>query len=261
MKRWRSGFVAATIGVAACLDYSTDPDEVAAIEFAPLPTPSVVAGDTLRDATGAVAPLVARLFNGDGEEITGPVEFFAQQPILHVTDGNLLVADPGASGSVGVFASTIGVQSVAQQVEIVPAPATLASDAPIIPLEWVVPDDPARNISAPLGGRVATSADVAVRSWIVRFQLEAGGRVIPENDTTQLFLAGENGRPSYVDTTDVGGRVARRMRLRIAPGLTPPDSAIITVSTSYRGVPLTGSPLRLVLPVRPATANISSRPR
>jgi len=262
LKRWWSGVVAAaTISVAACLDYSTDPDEVVAIEFAPLPSPSIVTGDTLRDASGAVVPMAAKLFNGEGEEITGPVEFFAQQPILHVTDGDLLVADPGASGTVGVFASTLGVQSVAQQVEIVPVPATLAAEGVITPLEWVVPDEPAENTSSPLGARVLTATNTGVRTWIVRFQLEAGGRVIPETDTSQVFLMGDNGRPSYVDTTDLGGRVSRRMRLKVLPGLVPPDSAIITVSASYRGVPLTGSPVRLVLPVRPATANISAKAR
>ena len=97
----------------------------------------------------------------------------------------------------------------------------------------------------------STATNAGVRSWIVRFQLEAGGRVIQETDTSQLFLMGDNGRPSYVDTTDSGGKVSRRMRLKILPGLVPPDSAIITVTTSYRGIPLTGSPVRLVLPVRP----------
>ena len=50
-----------------------------AIEFEPLPWPSIVAGDTLRDASGAVVPMAAKLFDGSGEEVTGPVEFFAQQ--------------------------------------------------------------------------------------------------------------------------------------------------------------------------------------
>ena len=145
MKRWWSGVLVATIGVAACLDYSTDPDVVVAIEFLPLPSPSIVAGDTLRDESGAAVPMAARLFNSSGEEITGPVDFFAQQPILHVTDGDLLVADPGASGPVGVFASTIGVQSVTQQVIIVGVPATLSTEGLIAPLEWVVPDSPAEN--------------------------------------------------------------------------------------------------------------------
>lgn len=251
--------MAATISVAACLDYSTDPDEVVAITFDPLPWPSIVAGDTLRDASGTAAQLTARLFNGDGDEVTGPVEFFTQQPTLDVVPGDFLVADATATGRGGVFASTFGVQSVAQQVEIVAIPTSLTSDAPILPLEWVVPDEPATNTSAPLGARVLSAPNVGVGSWVVKFQLEAGGRVIPESDTTQVFLVGDNGRPSYADTSDVSGRVARRMRLRVVPGQIPPDSAIITVSAAYRGVPLTGSPVRLLLPVRPASANISAK--
>ena len=245
--------------VAGCLDYSTDPDEVVAIAFDPLPWPSVVAGDTLRDASGAAAPLVAHLFNGDGEEITGPVEFFTQQPTINVVSGDFLVANVTGTGTAGVFASAVGVQSIAQQVEIVAAPDSMQG-GPVLPLEWVVPDDPATNTSSPLGARVLSSANAGVGSWIVRFQLEAGGRVIPETDTTQVFLMADNGRPSYVDTTDGSGTASRRMRLRVAPGLVPPDSAVITVKASYRGVPLKGSPVRLVLPVRPATANISKRP-
>ena len=85
--------------------------------------------------------------------------------------------------------------------------------------------------------------------------------MIPETDTSQVFLMGDNGRPSYVDTTDFSGRVSRRMRLKVLPGLIPPDSAIITVTALHRGAPLTGSPVRLVLPVRPASANISARAR
>jgi hypothetical protein len=84
---------------------------------------------------------------------------------------------------------------------------------------------------------------------VVNFQLEAGGRQIPVSDTSQIYLVGDNGRPSYADTTDVSGRASRRVRLRVAPGLTPPDSAIVTVTVSYRGVQLMGSPVRLVLPL------------
>jgi hypothetical protein len=88
-----------------------------------------------------------------------------------------------------------------------------------------------------------------VRSWIVQYQLEADGRVIPANDTAQIWLASENGRPSYADTTDASGTASRRVRLRVAPGLVPPDSAVITVSAAYKGMPLLRSPLVLGLPV------------
>jgi hypothetical protein len=259
LKRWWGGvLVAATMVVAGCIELSTDPDEIVAISIDELPWPSVVAGDTLRDASGAVAPLVAHLFNGSGDEVTGPVEFFSQEPFLRFDSGNRLIADATATTGGGVFASTLGVQSIVRQVEIVPVPRTLAQDGTIIqPLQWVVPDDPQTNTSQPMGVRVLTGPNAGVRSWIVYFQLEAGGRVIPESDTTQIFLIGDNGRPSYVDTTDASGRSNRRVRLRVVPGLTPPDSAVITVNASYKGAPLAGSPVRMVLPIIRATANIS----
>jgi hypothetical protein len=244
----------ATLLFAGCIDLSIDPDEIVAIEFGPLPGPSVVAGDTLRDATGAVAPLVARLFDGDGDVVTGPVEFLAQESTVRVVSGALLVADSTATGNAGIFASTTGVQSAPRLVEIVPEPDSIAAEGTIVPLEWIVPDDPNQNSSQPLGVRVLsnTAATPApVRFWIVRFQLEAGGRLIPESDTSQIFLIGDIGRPSYADTTDLSGNAARRVRLRVAPGLTPPDSAIITISATYRGAILAGSPVVLVLPLRP----------
>ena len=250
MNRGLSGAVVAVmVLLAACIDLSTDPDEIVAITLDELPWPSVVAGDTLRDSTGAVAPLSARLFDADGDEVTGPVDFFTQVPIIHVDNAGRLVADSTATGQAGVFASTIGVQSIVRQVQIVSAPTTVAQDGQIVPLRWVVPDDPSENTSQPLAVRVLSAPNVGVSSWVVSFQLEAGGRVIPENDTTQVFLMGDNGRPSYRDTTDASGRASRRMRLRVVPGLIPPDSAVITVTASYRGAPLSGSPVRLVLPL------------
>lgn len=249
--RRRGGLVAAAaLALAACFDFSTDPDEVIAIELADFPWPSVVAGDTLRDANGAVAPLVARLFDGNGDVVAGAVEFLPDRLGVRVIEGNALVADDTATGQVGILASSPTVQSIVRQLEIVATPVTLAADANVFPLEWVVPDDPQSNTSQAIGARVLAADGTGVRSWVVTFQLEAAGRVIPPGDTTQIFLIGESGQPSSVDTTDVAGRASRRVRLRVLPGLTPPDSAILTLTASYRGVPLAGSPVVLVLPLR-----------
>ncbi|HEX6943065.1 MAG TPA: hypothetical protein VF128_09045 [Gemmatimonadaceae bacterium] len=250
MRRGLGRFVAVFVVAAACIDLSTDPDEIVAIEFQELPWPSIVAGDTLRDATGAVAPLTVRLLGGDGDEITGPVEFLTQQSSIHVTAGGLLVADDTATGVAGIIASTTGIQSVVRQIDIVAAPDSMAANGAVTTLAWVVPDDPAINTSQPLSVRVLSAPNAGVPSWIVTFQLEAGGRQIAESDTTQIYLVGENGKPSYADTTDQTGGASRRVRLKVAPGLIPPDSAVVTVRASYKGVPLIGSPVRLVLPLR-----------
>jgi hypothetical protein len=228
-----------------------DPDEIVAIELADFPWPSIVAGDTLRDASGAIAPLAAKLFNGDGDEVNGAVEFLVQRPGLRVVAGDRLVADDTASGNAGIIASTPGIQSVVRQIEIVRPPRSLDADGPIVPLRWIVPDDPGTNTSQAVGVRVVSGPDSGVRSWVVTFELEAGGRTIATTDTSQIFLVGDNGRPSYVDTTDAGGRASRRVRLRILPGLVPPDSAVITMRASYKGQPLAGSPVRRVLPLSP----------
>jgi hypothetical protein len=251
VKRRLGRALAATIVAVACFDLSTDPEEVVAIEFAEFAWPSIVAGDTLRDASGAVAPLVVRLFGGDGDVVTAPVEFLTLTPAIRIVSGDLLVADDTATGQASLFASTTGIQSIVRQLEVVAAPDSLAADVAVVPLQWVVPDDPATNVSQPIGGRVLSADGAGVRSWIVTFQLEAGGRVIPESDTTQVFLVAESGRPSYADTTDESGRASRRVRLRIVPGLVPPDSAVITIRASYKGAALKGSPARLVLPLSP----------
>jgi hypothetical protein len=250
VKRGWGRAVAAMVVATSCIDLSTDPDEIVAIEFPEFPWPSIVAGDTLRDASGAVVPLTVRLLGGDGDVVTGPVEFLTQQSSIHVIAGDLLVADDTATGRAGIIASTTGIQSVVRQIEIVAAPDSIDADGAVSALAWVVPDDPNLNTSQPLGGRVLSAPNVGVRSWIVTFQLEAGGRVIAESDTTQIYLVGDNGRPSYADTTDLLGKASRRVRLKVAPGLIPPDSAVITVRASYKGAPLIGSPVRLVLPLR-----------
>lgn len=243
--------VAAVVAGVGCIDLSIDPDEIVAIQLGDFPWPSIVAGDTLRDAGGAVAPIVARLFDGDGDVVDGPVEFLVERPGIRIVDGDRLVADDTTTGTIGIIASTAGIQSVVRQIDIVWAPRELLADGVVTPLQWVVPDDPSSNTSQPLGVRVLAGADTGVRSWLVTFQLEAAGRRITETDTSQIYLVNEANRPSYVDTTDASGRASRRVRLRIAPGLVAPDSAIVTMTASYKGQPLAGSPVRLVLPISP----------
>lgn len=252
MKR-RLGLVA-LLAAAACIDFSLDPDEVVAIEFAPLKWPAIVQGDTLRDEQGFTWPLQAQLYEADGDIVTGaPIEFLPDTNTVRLVAGDFLVAEDDASGSVRLRASSPGLQSIVRQLEIVRRPDSLAREGSADTLRWAIPDDPVQNTSVAMGGRVLSLAadTVGVRSWVVTFSLEVNGALVAADDTSGVFLVAENGRPSYADTTNTTGSVSRRVRVRVSPGFTPPDSVVVTVIARHRGQLLAGSPVTWVLPLRP----------
>lgn len=253
-RRWWS--LCVVVVASACIDLSTDPDEIVAIEFGELPWPSVVAGDTLRDAAGVVAPLVARLFDAEGQLVTGgSVEFLARDTTVTIAGGNLVIGRATADGLARLLASGAGLQSIVRQLEVVPRPDSLAAGGAVDTLRWVVPDAPITNTSGTIGVRVLSGSGTAargVRSWIVRFRLEFRGEAIADGDTTRVFLVNESGRPSGTDTTDAQGAASRRLRVRTGPLIpTTQDSVIVFTEVRHRGSLLLGAPVRLALPIAP----------
>ena len=65
--------MAATGIGTACSEVGLGPNEAAAIELDPFPSPSVVVGDTLRNIDGVVTPVRARVFNVRGDVIDDPL--------------------------------------------------------------------------------------------------------------------------------------------------------------------------------------------
>lgn len=241
---------------ASCVDLSTDPDEIVAIEFQPFAWPSVVAGDTLRDSLGAVAPLTARLFDARGDEVPGEVEFFTRDTLATVTADDFLVGRATADGATEVLATGAGIQSTVRRIEVVPRPDSLAAEGTVDTLRWVIPDSPSENTSPPLRVRLFSRSGAqpaGVRSWIVTWQLEFNGLPVSPGDTTRIWLVGDNGFPSTADTTDAQGGASRRVRVKVGAGsgLGALDSAVVLLEARERGVPVAGSPIRLVLPVKP----------
>lgn len=259
-RAWRRcalGVASAAATGAACLDFSTNPDEFAAIELRPFPSPAVVAGDTLRDSLGQVAPLEAVVFDGSGDPVEAPVEFIARDTLVTVTATGLAVAKDSVDGVSEILASTVGLQSAVRRLDVVPRPDSLEASGTIDTLRWVIPDAPATNVSTALRVRLlnrTASGVQAVRSWVVRFRLEFRGVPVPPDDTSLVYLVGETGQPSSVDTTDVQGFASRRVRLRSGPGLSALDSAVVFVEAQHRGAPVAGAPVRLVVPMVPQAA-------
>lgn len=247
---------AAVAAGAACVDLSTDPDEIVAIEFRPFAWPSIVAGDTLRDSLGQVTPLEARLFDASGAEVDAEVEFFSRDTLSAVTDADLLVARAAADGTTQLLASGAGIQSSVRRLEVVPRPDSLAPEGTIDTLRWVIPDSPAQNTSGLLRVKLFSRASTpakGVRSWIVTWSLAFEGQPVAPGDTTRLWLVGETGLASTVDTTDAQGVSARRVRVRVSGGLGlgALDSAVVLVEAKERGASVARSPVRLVLPIKP----------
>lgn len=258
---WRAALYVAVAGAAAvgggCIDLSTDPDEIAAIELDAFPWPSVVAGDTLRDSLGVATPIEARVFDGSGDVVNVPVEFIPRDTLVTITATGLVIARDSVDGVSEILASVPALQTTVRRLEVVPRPDSLASSGTIDTLRWVIPDAPATNVSTPLRVQLLhrTATGVAgVRAWVIRFRLEFRGAQVPPGDTSLAYLVDESGRPSHADTTDAQGAAARRVRLRTGPGLSAVDSAVVFVEVQYQGLPVAGSPVRLVIPMTPQGA-------
>jgi hypothetical protein len=89
--------------------------------------------------------------------------------------------------------------------------------------------------------------DSAVTSYIVSFA------IVQQSDPQLGQLVNDAGRPSIVDTTDASGIAGRAIRLHplfLASGTTV-DSIIVNATAKYRGALVSGSPVRLVLVVKP----------
>jgi hypothetical protein len=110
--------------------------------------------------------------------------------------------------------------------------------------------DSTKNISNALSVRVLhslTSTDSAVNSYLVSFA------VVSPADTLLAKLVDDTGLASRVDTTDDSGTASRKIRLSPIRLTALRDSIIVNATVKYRGAQVTGSPVRLVLIVKPGS--------
>ena len=246
-----------------CTD-SFSPDEPFSLEFERLPSPSIVSGDTLRDLEGVAVPLRAVAYNFRGQPIENPDISF----VLIDTSGAItldpatghVVATGPRRGTVRVIAAAGKLQSAPVMFQIVPPPSAVTQFGTIDTLRYSF-SNPALNTSGPLEVKVTwDSAAAPVGAYVVRFRLE------DPSDTVVARLVDDATRPSpldpsgatAIDTTESTGTRAgvagRRIRLTPSASLaTPVDSVIVLADVQRRGAHISGSPVRLVLFVRPRT--------
>ena len=238
-------FLAGAIFIAACVDIPTGANDVLSVEFDPLPSPSVIVGDSLRDSLGVARPITFRAFNFSGDEIANPVGTFSTQDRgIRVDATKGFVIGDSVRSTARIFAEISGLRSsVTLAVSYRPDAVVGSNDRDS--LSYSLTDT--ANISNGIGVKVLHGAgtDSAVTSYLVSF------RILSPPDTAFAKLVNDAGARSSVDTTDGAGVARRRIKLDVTRITSLTDSVIVQATVKYRGVNVRGSPTRLVLKVKP----------
>lgn len=256
--RRRLVLVAAATAAFACTEVGTDPSVAVSIAFDSLPSPGIVLGDTLRDSSGAVAPLRAFAFNAGGGIIPdAPIEYFAKvgTDTLRVDQSTgVVVADSAfalSNVSVVVFPQVNGIPGPQRTLQLTLRPDSIAPDGEADTLRYSPAADTGQNVSSAVRVKVLHDSasggpSLPVRAWVVRFAVEYRG--VTQADTSIALLVNDQGAPSSIDTTDASGIAGRRVRLHSLPA-SAADSVVLIARATYRGGALRGSPVRVRLPV------------
>jgi hypothetical protein len=251
VSRRAAGLPASVIAFAivlSCVDIPTAGDEVLSFQFDPLPSPAVVAGDSLRDSLGVVKPLSVLAFNYSGGTVTTlPVRFTALDSRIRVDSVSGIVLGDSASSIASRVLARVGDFAGFVLVPVTHRPDTVIGSVTRDTLEYSVAEGTS-SISGGLGVRVLhgpLAGDTSVRSMRVTFD------VLSPADTAFARLVDELGRRSRADTTDAGGIATRRIMIDVLRLTAPVDSVIVSASVRYRGQHVKGSPVRMVLHLQP----------
>jgi hypothetical protein len=258
----RRVFAALVVLALACRAIPAPANGVLALSEVRLPAPAVVLGDTLRDSTGRAAKLTLVAFGlgGDKDTIkTVTSSFVVLDRGAHITADGYVIGDSVRATPVRIVGTVGTLQTSAANLSVIPHPDSLASAVtfPIAPIKFNILDSTAQaNFSVAIAATVMSTSVVppsAVQSVIVQFTLASQPRGL--NGASTGVLVDDGGIASTVDTSDASGLVSRRIRLRPAALAAPSatDSFVVLVAAQYRGVALTGSPLRFVVPVQPGS--------
>ena len=251
-----AGFVAVvavpSMITLACTDISGSSDSILSLQFDTLPSPSVVVGDTLRDTTGAVVLPVVHAFNFKGAEITSAKIYF-QSPDSGVTVDSatgVIVGDSLRSTPARIVATVGNLQAI-QKINLTLRPDTIVPSNAIDTINYSLIDS-TKNSSDAMSVKLLhglTTTDSGVGNYIVSFA------IVSESNPNLADLVNDAGKLSRVDTTDATGVAGRKIlvhSVNLGSG-TAVDSVIVQATARYRGQPVPGSPVRLVVVLKPGS--------
>ncbi len=237
-----------SLAAFACGDVSGSSTSVLSIQFDSLASPSVVVGDTLRDTTGAVILPVVHAFNFNGEEIT-PVTVRFQSPDSGVVVDSItgIIFGDSLRSTPARIVATVGSLQAIQRVDLTLRPDLIAAANGRDSLSYSLLDT-TLNVSPQLTIKLTHGVapnDSVVKRYIVSFA------IVSQSNPSLGELVNDAGKPSVVDTTDTNGVAGRAIRLHPLSLTATIDSIIVNATARYRGTEVSGSPVRLVLKVKP----------
>jgi hypothetical protein len=234
------------------------PSGPASISVLQLPSPSVIVGDVMRDSLGNPAPLSVIAYDANGTPVSGvSARFFITDTTTAAQLGSDNLLTGVRVGVVRIVGQVGNLQTPAMSIPITHAPAKIGISGKIDTLFVPLGGDTAvHRATANISASVRSSADSGSQGIIVRYTLVRAPTPLDPNRPA-AFLTDEQSIRSLVDTTDGAGTATRRLVV-VAPllgdkdvvGGTKPDSAIVEVRATYKGVALSGSPVRFVVPIK-----------
>lgn len=235
--------------VLACTDIPTGNDQILSFSVNPLPSPSVVVGDSLRDSLGVVRPITVTAFDFQGDPAVPPkIRFLAGSRGIKVDSLTGVVTGDSVQAGAKIIV-TVGSIQAPVTIGVALKPDTMFASNGRDSLSYSLTDT-TLNISPALGVKLlhGKSTDSAVVGWRVSF------RMISPTGTIAQLINDLNGTGTTADTTDASGIASRRIKLNVAQLTTISDSVVVLASASYRGIAVRGSPVRLVLKYKPKSS-------
>lgn len=259
------------LAFSACSEVGSEPDAPAAIEMAPLPSPSVVIGDTLRNVDGVATPIQAIVRNLNGDVITDAPAYYlyadynrdsalavdsAKGYVVALKATNPATATARLGARVGSSLQVLRTILVTERPDSVdrvgqPAMAIFMTTLPDTGRTGANANRTTQELTAVVRHKTSATATSPVNGWPVRFEVVTPAN--PSNDTTlSVFLVDATGRASVLDTTNSQGVAGRNVRIR-ADAYPAAGKAIDTVKVrvivTYKGKALPDTALRIALPV------------
>jgi hypothetical protein len=249
----RQGIAIAAFAIAlACGTVPTFSDNIASVSAIVLPSLVVVAGDVLRDSTGARAPLKVEAYDIGGNVITGITPVYVVTPL----DAGIQIDANGyltASDSIRVvhIVARIGdrIQTTQAQLNVVPLPDKVEGNGTTDPLVGSPAKGPLQvTVSGTRKGTRAPTQGVVVTYQVMKVN---GSTTI---DPVKVFLVDDQNvllrtTPTVaVDTTDASGIAKRYVVVSDTAGINTIE--VRATPRALKGEALSGNPITFTLSLK-----------